>query len=226
MDLNKGKVNLITASLLLSFNIMLLFLDDSGGVSRVFNISIPLLLFVFMSIFKNKNIYLFYTIVGVLVTIKGTPDNFSPAIFFFLSAYDNKSKTNIYLNFILMILSLSVKYYINDIYIAEMSAMPIAYFFTLSHMYIRFWPTSPVDKEESHSKGLTPEQIETIEMLMKGVKHGPAAEALNIERKTYSARVSGLRKRYNVESDFQLAIALQKDGIISSNSLAKAQTED
>jgi DNA-binding NarL/FixJ family response regulator len=91
--------------------------------------------------------------------------------------------------------------------------------------YELFWPESEIKESGVKKSGLTPEQVDTIDTLRRGLKHQEAAEELNIERKTYSARVSSLRNRYRVNSDFQLALKLAEDGVISLNTIPKSKTD-
>ena len=226
MALKETVVNLITAIILLVFNLILLFIDKSGGVQRYVSISLPIILFVFIFIFKNKNIYLFYTIVGILITLYGDPDNFSGSVFFFISLYDNKSKHNIYINSILMVFSICFKYYFIAYTPINIIGMSVAFFFILSHLYIRFWPVSEVRQKIGLRKGLTVEQLQTIEKLLEGKGHAQSAKELNIERPTFSARLGSIRKRYNVNNDLQLAVALMEDGVISLNSFTNVKIDN
>lgn len=102
----------------------------------------------------------------------------------------------------------------------------IVFYFVIAHMYTRFWSIADTEEKHCENKGLTPEQIATIDMLLKGLTHKESAELLNIERKTYTARVASLRKRFNAKSDFLLSITLVKEGFISLNTLAYANIDD
>lgn len=225
MVIKKVTVNLMTAILILSFNLIMFFVDGSHTIDRYVDLFIPTLGMIIILILKDKNIYPFYTIVGSMITMFGTYGNFSGVVFFYISANDKKTKNNIIINILTATISLCVKIYITKYYTAHIFSMIIAFVFIALHLYVRFWNTE-INQEEAKAIGLTPEQIDTIKMLQRGYKHQEAAEILHIERNTFSARVSGLRKRFGVETDFQLAIILMKNNIISLNVLAKSKTEE
>ena len=226
MVLTKNNTTTITPILLLLFNIIMLLFDDSFNLDRIVNLSIPIVALIFIFILRNKNIYLFYTMVGFAITAFGDQANFSGAIFIFMSIYDHKTKNNLIINIIALISALCLQTYIIKYLDAHIFSMLIAFFFVFSHMYIRFWSVVKLKESELHKQGLTVEQIQTIDCLEKGYKHQKAARILHIERKTYSARVSSLRHRYGVDTDFQLGKKLSEDSMLSSNSLAKAKTEE
>jgi len=223
MVIDEKSNNIITAILLLFFNIIMFFSDDSHTIDRYVNLLIPTIALIFIYIFRNKKLFLFYALIGVLITIFGTYGNFSGSIFFFFSVTDNRTIKNIYFNLFLLISSLCVKICFIDYFTPHIFSMLIAYYFILSHLYVRYWNTYKEPKIKNI--GLTVEQIQTVKMLIQGRKHQSAADFLNIDRKTYSARVSSLRSRYNVETDFQLAIKLIESDIISLNSIAKEKID-
>jgi hypothetical protein len=225
MDLTKNRINLITALILLFLNCILVIFDNSMGMDRYINFSIPIIALIFLYIYKDKNIYPFYSIAGFLITAFGEPDNPSGAIFFFMSMYDEKSDKNIYSNTILIVISLCLKAYLVESFSANIFSSMVAFFFIFSHMYNRFWNISNVNKEVAIKKGLSPEQIKTIDHLIQGESQTVAARKLNIERSAYSKRVKSLKDRYGVDSEFQLAISLSKDGIISVNELTNVKRE-
>lgn len=233
MVLTKNNINIITASLLFLLNLLVIFIDKSGGYDRIASISITIMAFIFIVVLRNKNIYFFYSMVGVLITVFGGADNLSGAIFFFISAYDKKTKTNIFINIILCSLSLFIKSYFMEklvpepeYTIAHIFSLLIGFFFVLSHMYVRFWNISEIKSKIGLNKGLTVEQLQTIEKLIEGKGHSQSAKELNIERTTFSARIGSIRKRYNVSNDFQLAIMLIEDNVISLNTLTNAKIDD
>ena len=217
MVLSKTKVNTITAILLFIFNLIMLILDKSKGMYRYINLMIPVLAFVFIFILKNKNFYIFYMIIGILITGLTSQANFSGAVMFFIAMYDNKSNRNIRINIVFIFLSLCLNTYKSGYLDAHIFSMVIAFIFVFFHMYVRFWSSPVVNTHECEKKGYTREQRETIEMLQLGLKHKDAAERLNISRSAYSDRVATLRARYGVKDDFQLALALVDDNIISVN---------
>lgn len=225
MALNKTLINLTTAIILIFFNLVLLLLDNSGGIQRYVSISIPLIMFVFIFIFKNNNIYIFYTITGILVTLFGSPDNFSGSIFFFMSGYDHKSKINLSINGISAIISICLKYYIVGFTPVNIIGMVVAFYFIIGHLYVRFWNIAEIKSKIGLNKGLTVEQLQTIEKLLEGKGHAQSAKELHIERPTFSARMGSIRRRYKVTNDLQLAISLIEDGVISINSFTNVKPD-
>ena len=223
MVLNKYRINLITAALLLISNAAMFILDNSHTIDRYVSLSIPIIAFIFLGIYREKSIYPFYTIVAVLTTIFGTTDNPSGAIFFFMSMYDKRTNKNVYFNIVLMVLSLCIKAYIIEYFIAHIFSLIIAFFFIIGHMYVRFWPIADIrEHKELTPKGFTIEQADTITTLLKDLRHQESADELRIGRKAYTARVSALRDRYNITTDFMLALKLVEDEIININDLANA----
>lgn len=226
MVLTKFNTNIITAALLIVLNMVMYVFDKSGGLDRYINIFIPIIAFVFIFIFKNKNMYIFYTIVGVLITGFTSQANFSGSVLFFISMYDNKSKKNFTANIILIITAMCINAYRFNYLQAHIFSMMIAFFFVFSHMYSRFWNITDIKSKIGLNKGLTVEQIQTIEKLLEGKGHAQSAKELNIERPTFSARMGSIRKRYNVTNDLQLAISLIEDGVISLNSSTNVKSDN
>jgi len=225
MVLTKYRINLATAFMLLISNAIMWLIENPVGIDRYVSLLIPIIAFVFLIIYKKRNIYLFYMIVGCLITIWGTTDNFSGAIFFFFSMYDNKSEKNLWLNSIVIVLSFCVKAYLIGYLTSDIFAVMTAFLFIFAHMYVRFWPIADIrEHKEVLSKGFTIEQSDTIKTLLMDLRHHESADKLHIGRKAYTARVGALRERYNTTTDFMLALKLVEDGIININDLANAKT--
>lgn len=226
MVLTKFRINLATAFMLLISNAIMYLIESPAGIDRYVSLSIPIIAFGFLIIYKNRNIYLFYMIAGCLTTIWGTTDNPSGVILFFFAMYDNKSEKNLWLNFIVIVLSFCAKSYLIGYLTSDIFAVMTAFLFIFAHMYVRFWPIADIrDHKEVISKGFTIEQSDTIKALLMDFRHQESADKLRIGRKAYTARVGALRDRYNVTTDFMLALKLVEDGIININDLANAKTQ-
>ena len=226
MALNKYRTNTLTALIILTANVITLIITQSHTVDNYINIAIPIVAFGFIFFTKKKNIYLFYTIVGCLITFFGSIGNSTGTIFFFISAYDHRTERNIYINITLAIISFSAKAYINNYATYDVFAIIAAFFFIIGHLYVRFWPIADIRKhKEILPKGFTIEQADTIKTLLMDLRHQGSADELRIGRKAYTARVGALRDRYNVTTDFMLALKLVDDGIININDLANAKTQ-
>lgn len=217
MVINQRFVNTSTSILLLVYQLTMLFIEGSRDLGRFINIVIPLVALFLIWVIKIKNLSYFYMSVGILITIFGTYGNFSGAVLFFMAMYDNKKMLSVCMNISAIALSLLIKMYYMSYFNAHMFAYVIIFMFVLFHMYVRFWSSPVVNTHECDRKGYTREQRETIEMLQLGLKHKDAAEKLNISRSAYSDRVAVLRAKYKVKDDFQLALALVDDKIISIN---------
>ena len=223
MALTKYRTNILTALIILIANVITLIITNLHNVDNYINILIPVIAFGFLFFTKKKNIYLFYTIVGSLITLFGSIGNVTGAVFFFISIYDHRTERNIYINIALAIITFSVKAYINNYATYDVFAIIAAFFFIIGHLYVRFWPIADIrEYKELTPKGFTIEQADTIKTLLKDLRHKEAAEGLRIGRKAYTARVATLRERYNVTTDFLLALKMIEDGTISINDLANA----
>lgn len=217
MVLNKKNINMVAVAALLIFGIAIFVYKEEHGVINIVNLFIPIVGLVFIVL--DKRMYIFYAIVCFLITAFGGESNFSGAVFFFMSVYDDKSKKSIWINSILMVIGLVINVFNSGYLTLYPLAMVVAFSFVFLHMYVRFWPISEVRQYIGLGRGLTVEQLEAIDKMKEGKSHKDAAKELGISRSAYSTRLSGLRGKYHTENDSKLTIALIKDGIISLNSL-------
>ena len=227
MGINKRDVNMITGMCILIFNICMLIFVKEDIIDRYINIGIAVLGLAGVILFRKRNLYLLYSIIGISITVFGSPGNFSGIVFLFISCYDKKARFNIIINSIGILASLYIKMYMFEYHFTQIFLLLVAFFFIAFHMYVRFWNIpSSINEPVARTKGLDIEDRETISMLMKGLKHKDAGKKLNIERISYTSRVVSLRKKYNVKTDFQLAIELIKDDIISLNKTTTVEVDD
>lgn len=228
MELKPKNINIFTAIILFTYRFIVVVGGHNYSRDSWINLSIPIIFFILVC-FNNKKIdSAFYTIVAVCLNMFGNYANLLGAFFFFIAIYDNKEKVNICINSGLFLITLSLKQYFFVVDEGETStiAYALGFIYVFLHLYSRFWSIADTAEKHCVNKGLTPEQIATIDMLLKGLTHKESADILNIERKTYTARVSSLRKRFNAKSDFLLAIALMKEGYVSLNTLANAKIDN
>lgn len=215
--------NIALAIILLLNNAITTFIYKNDS-DFIVNIMISLIIIIISTINIRRLYSPMYILVGFLVATFGSNDNFSAVFLIFIGLYLYDNKQLRIVSSILLICFATVKYSLNGFNISSYLNMISAYLYFSYVLYILFWPGRSLCIV--NRKGLTPEQEQTVKCLLQGLKHEDAAKKLNIERKTYSARVSSLRKRYNVKNEVQLTLALIEDGIISSNELAKAKMPD
>ena len=185
------------------------------------NILIPAIIITISGIkkkkIKNLSIAIIFIIIGSFVALKGEIDNFSAISLFFVSWFIIKNKIYCIASALILLILTILKFSVNELPIPNFVNMLNAYIMMGYVFYYLFWPITEIRSDKDLNRGLSFEQIETVKMLMKGYKHHQAAKELNIERSSYSARVSSLRDRYGAISDFQLALALREDGVIGED---------
>lgn len=219
------KVNIFVAGTLIVNNAVSVFLSGTGTDFYI-NLFISVLIIAFNLIKGKYSISVMYVLVGVVVAFTGSNDNFAAIFLIVIGCYIAKNGVFNAISFLILILTSLLRYSIMEWPISSFANHMVAYSYLALIAYELFWPTSEIKAKEVKSHGLTPEQVETIELLKRGLKHQAAADLLHIERNTFSARVAGLRKRFGVETDFQLAIELMKEDILSLNKIAIAKTEE
>lgn len=223
------KAELLIGPLLLVNN-LIIFLVNKTGTNIIINMTIPLLIIIMSLIKKDRMkkyaISALFFIIGSLIAFYGAMDNFSAISLFVISCFVLKNKIfYIISSFLIFILTL-LNFSIHELPISSFLNMISAYIFIAYVSVYLFWPVSEIRAKIGLKKGLTYEQIQTVEMMLKGKSHTEAAKDLCIERATYSARIATLKKRYNVTNEVQLTISLIQDKIISVNQFAIAKTEE
>lgn len=213
-----GLANIIMGFILTANTLVSYFVYGYKG-DMVPNMIIAVAIIV-LSFIKHKSAQAsMFLIAGAIVSLFGTNDNFSGIFFILIGCYVMQNRTFTITSLLIVIVALIVKYSITEMKLPSFFNMVVAYAYFTYIFYFLFQIGRVLPSYKS--KGLTIEQVETIEKLLQGKSHKEAAEELGLIRTTFSMRVSSLRRRYKVKNDFQLALILAEEGVININTLSE-----